>query len=257
MRTELTLWGFYKFGLMPCGIIVVGLVPVAKVEVLVVGLAVPFIGGADRSKVRDLPCLIADDGLLLAVFIRHFELQKQSRCAEAIHMLGAVPVGVGGVVANARVAPAFKDDAHGIVALLEHVGHVVGVEIHALRVPGKRRFQQFLRCDFSAIEVGTINAHAANIQSSLINLTFEDKFLAEITRCQAGFPYQHIVLKLVSDPFRLPVLLVQQTDFKRLDIACKFGFLSTFGRYRRDDFPIGFVAAFQFHTCIRDIEHLA
>ena len=171
-------------------------------------------------------------------------------------MISAVPIGVGGVVAKGSITSAFKDDAHGVVALLEHLGHIVGVEIHALRVPGKRRFQQFLGSDFPSIEVGTINAHAADIELRLADLIFEGKFLAEITRCQAGFTDQHIIVKLMPNPFRLPILLVQQADFKRLDFACKLGFLSAFGRHRRDDFPIGFVAAFQFYSCIRDVEHL-
>ena len=226
-----------------------------KLKVFVVGLAIPFIGGTDGATVGDFPGLIADDGLFLAVFVSHFELQQQARRAEAKHMVCAVPVGVGFVVADACVSTAFKDDSHSVVALLEHLRDIVGVEIHATRVPGKRRFQQFLGRDFPSIEVGTIHAHTADIQPSFINLTFEGKVLAEITGCQAGFTYQHIVLKLMANPLGLPVVLVQQADFKRFDFAFHFGFLA-FGGNGRNDFPVGFVAALEFLARVRDVKHL-
>ena len=135
LGSELSFGSFYQFGLKPFIVIITSFVPVAEVKVFIIGLAVPFVGGTDVATVSNLPSLIADDGLLLTILIGHLELQQQSWRAETKHMIRAVPVGVSGVVAKGCVASTFKDDAHGVVALLEHLGHIVGVEIHALRVP--------------------------------------------------------------------------------------------------------------------------
>ena len=232
------------------------MVPVAKVEVSVVGLAIPFVGGADGTTVGDFPGLIADDGLLLAVLIRHFKLQKQTWRAKAKHIFGIVPIGIFGVVTNGRIASSFKDDTDGIVTAIKHPGDIVSVEIDTLGIPGKRRFQQFFWCDFGTIEVGTVYAHAADIQPGLTDFIFKDKILAKISRRQAGVTHQHIVVKLMSNPFRLPILLIQQTDFKGFDLTINRSLLTSFCRHRCDDFPIGFVATMERRACIRDIKHL-
>ena len=46
-----------------------------SLKVLVVGLPVVFVGGADGAAIRDLPGLIARDELFLAILIGHFQLK--------------------------------------------------------------------------------------------------------------------------------------------------------------------------------------
>ena len=170
-------------------------------------------------------------------------------------MLGAVPVGVGGVVADGGIATSFENDANGVVSVVEHLRDIVSVEIHAFGIPRKRRFQQFLRRNFRAVEIGAIHAHAAHIQPRIPDVIFKAKVLAKITSRQAGFTYKHIILKLMTNPFGLPIILVQQTDFKRFDLAFHFGFLAVCS-YGSDDFPIGFVATLEGFACVWDVKHL-
>ena len=84
--TELAFGAINEFGLKPCTVVVTSFFPIAQCIVFIVSLAIPFVRGADGATVGDFPSLIADDSLLSAIFIRHFKLQKQSRCAEAEHV---------------------------------------------------------------------------------------------------------------------------------------------------------------------------
>ena len=171
-------------------------------------------------------------------------------------MLGAVPVGIFGIVADGRIATAFEDDADGVVAALQLAGHVVGVEIDALRVPRKRGLQQLVGRDFGTVEVGTVNAHAADVKPCRRDAVFKVELLAQITRRYAGFAHQNVVLKLMANPFRLPILLVQETDFKWFDFAFHFGFCVPI-RYSGNDFPESLVATLEWFATVGNVEHLA
>ena len=63
---------------------------------------------------------------------------------------------LGGVEADGGVAAACKHHSDGVVALLQEVRHVVGVEIDSLAVVGEGGLEDFLGGNFVTVDVGAV-----------------------------------------------------------------------------------------------------
>ena len=101
----------------------------------VVGFAIELVGFSDGAPVGYFPTLVADNQFFAPICVSHFQLKEQSWGAVVHGVRQAAPFKiflVVFVVAHRVIAAARERDPDSIVALLEHVSDIVGVEIDPL-----------------------------------------------------------------------------------------------------------------------------
>lgn len=131
--------------------------------------------------VGDFPAVVADDALGGAVLVGDFQLEDHFRASVVHHVGLAAPFILATVVAHSEVAAGGKDDADGIVALMQLLGHIKGVEIHSLAIVGEGGLEDLFRCNFRAVEESAVLAEAAHIEPCLADVVAQVKLLAQVS----------------------------------------------------------------------------
>ena len=116
---------------------------------------------------------------------------------------------VAGFVAKSGEATSFQDDADGIVASVDHRGHVVGIEIDAFVIVGEGWLEDLLGGDLRAVDVGAVLAHAADVELGFLDLAFGLEGPSEITCGDAGLSDDPVIIEVATNPMRLPVARFQ------------------------------------------------
>ena len=126
---------------------------------LVVGFAIEFVAFADGSPVGYFPTLIADNQFFAPICVSHFQLKEQSWGAVVHGVFQTAPFKfflVVFVVAHRVVSAARERDPDSVVALLEHVGDIVSIEIDPLVVVGEGWFENLFGRDLLTVQIGTV-----------------------------------------------------------------------------------------------------
>ncbi len=161
-------------------------------------------------------------------------------------------------MADGGETPWGKDNAHGVVALGQHGGDIVGVEIDALGVIAQGWFHQFLFCYFLPVEEGLILAEAADVKACAVDTLVQMELVAQVACGNGGMAFDFVVRIVAANPACPPVGGTEQTDFEALHLAL---YLSPLVLVAIGDggkhFPVGYITALQLAPLIGDVEHLA
>ena len=168
----------------------------------------------------------------------------------------SAPLNLPFIEAHRKVSATTKDNAHGIVAFFQHVGHIIGIKIYTLEIIGQCGLEKFLRSHFLAVDKGGVLSQSADVEPGFDHLFTKGKVFTVIARRNAGFLNQAVIIKRASQPHRTPVLFIQKTDFKGLNITFQrnsfpFITISQCGL----NFPKSNITTMQWFSLILDIQH--
>ncbi len=141
---------------LPRAVVEAGRVPAGEGEARVEDLALQQVGGDDRA-IGGLPRSVGRDGRRAAVLVVEDQHGADGR-------VGAVRLSGGGDAEVAGVPALADDQAHGVVSVLDQVGHVPRPVLHELRVVGPAGAQGLVS-DRLAVDARAVDAECCRVQA--------------------------------------------------------------------------------------------